>query len=256
MRLFQPSIARFSQCEVLKATHRDVGRSRPPSFGGRRPSYGSYGPWRRFVNWLERIPQDYIFYGIIAVNAAVFASWGYAHIRLTMRRNPDLYIWMRQHFTVSWQNVKNGRPYTLLSSCFSHEDWGHILMNGFTYFFMAPFVLQTLGNARFLALYFGGGLVSSMTSLQFNKDRPGYASHGASGAIYAVISYFACMAPRATFLLFGIVPMPAWAFVGGVFLFDSYSAMSDIRKGTDTAGHVGGLLAGIGYFFLRARFRL
>ncbi len=83
------------------------------------------------------------------------------------------------------------------------------------------------------------------------------------------------MAPRATFLLFGIVPMPAWAFVGGVFLFDSYSAMSEMvrnlstallnsrlihrylqRKGTDTAGHVGGLLAGIGYYLLRARFRI
>lgn len=47
------------------------------------------------------------------------------------------------------------------------------------------------------------------------------------GAIYSVVSFFACVAPRAQFALFGIVPMPAWLFVTGVFLIDGYSALNN-----------------------------
>jgi membrane associated rhomboid family serine protease len=73
--------------------------------------------------------------------------------------------------------------WTLLTACFSHEDTGHILLNGMSFFFMAPPVLALLGNMRFLALYLGGGLVSSTVSLVWNalQGRPSQ-SHGASGS--------------------------------------------------------------------------
>jgi rhomboid-like protein len=48
------------------------------------------------------------------------------------------------------------------------------------YYFMAPAVLSMLGNTAFLALYLGGGMFSSVTSLLYhNKNHPG--SQGASG---------------------------------------------------------------------------
>lgn len=125
-----------------------------------------------------------------------------------------------------------------------------------------------------------GGITSSFAGIawrNYNSPYPGPAgSHGASGAIYSVISFFACVAPTATFALFGIIPLPAWAFVTGIFLYDGYSAvnskvglsicehyfplvLTDIivmqRVATDTAGHIGGLLAGIGYFIAK-RFRV
>jgi membrane associated rhomboid family serine protease len=37
------------------------------------------------------------------------------------------------------------------------------------------------------------------------------------GAIYSCLSAFATMFPNARFLMFFIVPMPAWAAVGGIF---------------------------------------
>lgn len=46
--------------------------------------------------------------------------------------------------------------YTLLTSCFSHEDSMHLFFNGFTFYFMAPHVLGILGNVSFLGLYLGG----------------------------------------------------------------------------------------------------
>jgi hypothetical protein len=77
-----------------------------------------------------------------------------------------------------------------------------------------------------------------------------------TGALYGVLAFFACMAPRATFLIFGIVPCPAWLCISGVFIWDGFSALSGTRKGTDTAGHIGGILGGIGYYILRMRLRI
>lgn len=93
-------------------------------------------------------------------------------------------------------------------------------------------------------------------------------------AIYSVVSFLACVAPRMTFQLYGIIPIPAWLAVTGIFAYDTYSAINDKvnivpnqfrllsmltsslqQKGTDTAGHVAGMLAGIGYFLVR-RFRI
>jgi rhomboid-like protein len=101
-----------------------------------------------------------------------------------------------------------------------------------------------LGPASFLGLYLGGGIVSSMVSLVFhrvmsNNRSKTHGSEGASGmyipsqcyqadpfylhptcpagAIYASLAYYAAMFPQAQFLLFFVVPMPAWAAVGGIF---------------------------------------
>jgi len=170
-----------------------------------------------------------------------------------------LYVWMNKNFPVSMANVSAGRVWTLVTSCFSHVDTTHLLFNGLTYYWMAPTVLQLLGNTSFLALYLGGGVVSSCMSLWWNngvkKRNEGYSSHGASGAIYSIISFFACLTPTTKFYLFAIVPVPAWAFVTGILAWDGYSALYEKRSGTDTAGHVGGILAGIAYY-IRLRYRL
>jgi len=65
----------------------------------------------------------------------------------------------------------------------------------------------------------------------------------------------ACVAPTLTFRLYGIIPVPAWLVVAGIFSYDTYSTINDKGGTVDTAGHVAGLLAGAG-FFLGKRFRL
>ena len=122
-----------------------------------------------------------------------------------------------------------------------------------------------------------GGIVSSVAAIAWrNLTNPNAltGSHGASGAIYAVTSFFACVAPNATFALFGVIPLPAWAFVSGIFLWDGYNALvpsvsthpdhppfssnlicSTQGGRTDHAGHIGGLLSGIG-FFIAKRLRI
>ena len=73
------------------------------------------------------------------------------------------------------------------------------------------------------------------------------------GSVYAVVSAIACLQPSATFLIFYVIPAPAWLCVGGLFAWELWSAsFPRPHQQTDAVGHVGGLVAG----FLFARFGL
>lgn len=121
---------------------------------------------------------------------------------------------------------------------------------------MAPAVLGILGNVGFLGLYLGGvfsvtvllhaapylpecaltrtslhtgGILSSLAGIawrRYSQSGTPSGALGASGAIYSVVSFFACAAPTTTFYFFGVLPIPAWAFVTGIFLWDGYHAVN------------------------------
>ncbi|KAJ7047564.1 hypothetical protein C8F04DRAFT_1059331 [Mycena alexandri] len=208
---------------------------------------------RRFLAFLDDVPQDTVFWGIIGLNGLVFATSWWAKKKLEVERNPALFIWMRKHFATSWSSLSAGRIWTPFTSMFAHADIPHILFNGFTFYFMAPITLQILGSRQFLFLYLGGGAIASLGSIAYNKvfrNRDPY-SLGASAAIYSAISFLAFSAPKMTLLLYGIIPVPIWLAVSGIFTYDLYRTAAD-KGGTDgTAAHVGGIMAGAGYYFLR-----
>ncbi|KAF9076426.1 hypothetical protein BDP27DRAFT_1379969 [Rhodocollybia butyracea] len=222
------------------------GRARPPpdSTGGSRKSP---------LDFLDQVPENLIFYGIIGTNGAIFLMWFLAKKRYEVEGDSTALRFMYQNFTGSWANFSSGRIWTLLTPMFSHSGFQHILFNMFTFYFLGRSVLTILGTRRFLSLYIGGGLVSSLGSMFWNNSVKGRdpSSLGASGAVFATCSFLACVAPWMTFSIYGIIPVPAFIFTSGVFAFDLYSAMTDKRQGTDTAGHVAGMLAGIGYFLLK-----
>lgn len=83
------------------------------------------------------------------------------------------------------------------------------------------------------------GVTASAFSLVVNHfvtQNPFYAAHGASGATYGAISFFACAFPRTTFLLFFVVPVPAWLCVSGIFAWDVYNGLWRRGGMTDSAG--------------------
>ncbi|EGO27384.1 hypothetical protein SERLADRAFT_382112 [Serpula lacrymans var. lacrymans S7.9] len=244
-RVALSSILQFARTGIRNATHRDYHGS--GSSYGRSPNRGPRFPW------IESIPNSVIFYGIIGLNVGVFLTWQAATATWQQTGDTSLIRFLRDNFVVEMRNISSGRIWTLVTSCFSHRDFSHALFNGLTFFFMAPAVMQMLGKTRFLGLYFIGGILSGLTSLSWNdlvKHHP-IASHGASGAIYAIAAYFACALPRATFLIFFVIPCPAWVFLPGILIYDGYRSISNKNTTTDTAGHVGGLLAGIAYFAAR-----
>ncbi|KAF6767600.1 Peptidase S54, rhomboid domain protein [Kalmanozyma brasiliensis GHG001] len=201
------------------------------------------------------LPRNFVLYTIIALNFLVFGSWIYAAETLKKFSDPRPYIFLSKNFLSGWTNVKEGRWWTMLSSCVSHEEVNHFLVNMVSLAFMAPPVLALTGPTTFVLLYFGAGMVSSVVSMVGKqlvpaKDQRGLGSfsHGASGSVYAIMSTFACVNPTATFLIFFVIPAPAWACVTGIFAWDLWHASRTPKGRTDSAGHVGGILAGIAFW--------
>lgn len=223
-------------------------RYHPPQGSGRNSSV---------FDFLDRIPTNTVFWGIIGINGAVFLLWQAASGRARLEKDPSALVWMYQNFTNSITNLRNGRFWTIITSTFSHQDVGHIFFNMFTFYFMGRHLLNSIGSRQFMLLYLGGGIITSLTSMAYShlvkhRDRP---AHGASGAVYSVLAVMACAAPTMTFQLYGIIPIPAWLVVSGIFAYDSYTTIKDTSGTTDSVGHIGGMLAGVGYFMAR-RFRV
>lgn len=68
-----------------------------------------------------------------------------------------------------------------------------------------------------------------ISSLFYNRyvDKRDVPAHGASGAIYGVVTFLACVAPTLKFALYGIIPIPAWLAVSALFGYDTYSTYTD-----------------------------
>lgn len=125
-----PSVVQFLSNNICRATHRSrtVNSSRARNFYSPPPP-NSQGPWRRFVTWLDSIPHNVLFWGVLVINGAVFVAWRAAtalYVRklnlsfLTSSDKPmmhlqqssgstDLYAFMTKNFTVSVRNVSSGR---------------------------------------------------------------------------------------------------------------------------------------------------
>ncbi|KAJ7699875.1 hypothetical protein B0H17DRAFT_1252938 [Mycena rosella] len=254
---------------VLPRVCTRIPRRPSPLQYSRRPFHSSSSSRRSYhpgyFRFLDDIPEDTVFWSIIGLNGAVFAMAWWAKKKLEVERNPALYRWFQKNFTSSWNNISAGRIWTPVTSAFAHADFSHILFNGFTFYFMAPLTLSILGSRQFLFLYLGGicsihlsgGASAALGSVAYTniwrgRDVP---SVGASGAIYSVLSFLAFQAPRMTLLLYGIIPVPIYLAVGGLFSYDLYRTVQDNGGKTNTSAHVGGALAGAAYFFLR-RFRM
>ncbi|KAF8592523.1 hypothetical protein K439DRAFT_1625883 [Ramaria rubella] len=199
---------------------------------------------------INALPSNVILWTVLGLNGVVYLLWNVGIFKAKNEGDMSVLIGLQKNFTLSWDNWKDGRFWTLLTSCFSNQATTHILMNALTFYFMAPPVLQILGNVSFLTLYLGGGIASSMVTLFANEIvlHKRRVVHGASGAIFAVISFMACVAPTAKFLIFGIIPVPAWGCVAGLFSYDLFNAITERQTGVSEISHLAGMTAGLLYF--------
>jgi membrane associated rhomboid family serine protease len=144
------------------------------------------------------------------------------------------------------------------TSMFMHGSWDHILGN---MLFLAVFgknVEDAFGHARYLAFYIAGGFVATMTQTAITLSL-GSASAarvpnlGASGAIAAVLGAFIVLYPMArirSLLLVFIVPIPAWVYLGGWFVYQLVEGQAGLTSSAANGGgvaffaHVGGFAFG------------
>ncbi len=140
------------------------------------------------------------------------------------------------------------RPWTILTNLFIHAGFGHVFGNMLTLYFFGTYLSSLVGNARFLIVYFGGGILGNILLLVLAPLFPFSVAVGASGAVFAVGGALTVLRPKQRVLVFPIpVPIPLWAAViGGCFILSLLPFVA-------WQAHLGGLIFGLvaGYFFRR-----
>lgn len=144
-----------------------------------------------------------------------------------------------------WLVLDNKEYYRLFTYMFLHSGLAHLFNNSIVLVFVGGAVERILGTWKYLAAYFGCGIVAGLVSIMWNRAQfmsasGAYAySVGASGAI------------------FGIVGVMLWIVIinrGRVenislrqlLLFAALSIYSGLTTyGIDNAAHIGGLVFGL-----------
>ena len=142
---------------------------------------------------------------------------------------------------------------------FLHGSWDHILGN---MLFLAVFgknVEDAFGPLRYLAFYFAGGFVATITqtlmTLAFGTAAEARVPNlGASGAIAAVLGAYFVLYPNSTvrgLVVIFPVQLSAWFFLGAWFLYQLIEANFGLFGSAANGGgvaffaHVGGFVFGV-----------
>ena len=151
-------------------------------------------------------------------------------------------------------------PLTVLTSMFLHGGLVHLVGNMLFLWIFGNNVEDALGRLRFLGFYLGAGVVAAAvqtlaTAVQAAPLPAGDATAllsvpmvGASGAIAGVLGAYLVIFPRArvqTLVVFFILYLPAWLFIGLWFLYQVGAVVYGGAPGVAVFAHVGGFLAGL-----------
>jgi membrane associated rhomboid family serine protease len=191
---------------------------------------------------------------IIVANFAVWLFYELPHLQSSVLH--------ASFYPCTVDNACQGHPswgVSWITSMFLHGSWDHILGN---MLFLAVFgknVEDAFGHVRYLAFYFAGGFVATMTQtavtlLAGTAAEARVPNLGASGAIAAVLGAFFVLYPNSRvfgLIVFWPVRISAWFFLGAWFLYQLVEANFGLFGATANGGgvaffaHVGGFLFGV-----------
>lgn len=139
-----------------------------------------------------------------------------------------------------YQVTKRREYYRFITSGFVHADFGHLIFNMLSLWFVGEGIEQLFaalfgasGSFYYLFLYLVGIVVSDIPSYLKNRTNSNYNSLGASGGVSAVLFAAILFAPTMTISLYFFIKMKAFIF-GILFLGYSYY---EARKGTSYVNH-------------------
>jgi len=149
-----------------------------------------------------------------------------------------------RHLLKAWELVTYGFVHDALN------PW-HLVVNMLTLWFFGRVVEEVMGRAEFFRFYFTAIVLAGaawLASVQIGHPLQAarFSLVGASGAVMAVLAVFIWYFPRQTLLIWGVLPVPAWAL--GLLYF-----VSDVQGATSGGGnvahvaHIAGAIFGLLY---------
>lgn len=163
--------------------------------------------------------------------------------------------WLSDHMAVHVNTLS--QPWLwwqYLTAGFAHtpQRFEHILFNMLALYFLGRDVERVYGTREFIRLYLVMVVFASVVwdVVNWLGGTPGIVqAYGASGALAGVVVLFALNFPRATVLLFFVLPIPAWLL--GVFVvgMDIYGALGQGETSNIAYSmHLAGAAFGFIYF--------
>eukprot|EP00892_Ulva_mutabilis_P003813 jgi/Ulvmu1/1803/UM119_0021.1 len=219
--------AHLQRMEAMECTRRPGMLAFWGSTGGQRGRASS-------ISWSRRsfssMPPDTVVYSIMLVNFGVFMTW----------QGDSLKRFMSTHFTTSYSHIKAGYLHTLLTHAVSHAQPMHLFSNMFTFYFFGSSLGGIIGSGRLLQLYAASAITGGLAQSFFDRRSVGL---GASAAVNAIVIFSVLLNPTATYLIYGIVPAPAWALGLGWLAYDGMGAYKGVGNVAYLA-HLGGAAIG------------
>jgi membrane associated rhomboid family serine protease len=153
--------------------------------------------------------------------------------------------------------VLHGQIWRLLTHAFLHDTssiW-HIVWNMLILWWFGRDMEDLYGWREFLAFYLVSALVGGLAfSAAFVAGIYNGPALGASGAVTAVVTLFACHFPTRVILVFFVLPVPIWIFVLITIAKDSFDVLGRTNNGIAAAAHLGG--AAFAFLYNRQHWRL
>ncbi|KAI1611301.1 hypothetical protein EDD36DRAFT_466252 [Exophiala viscosa] len=212
-----------------------------------------------------------IMFGCMAASGVVFGAWswsrnlfsvpGVSPQNQTSQKRMGMMNWLMTNFTSKTEDIRKNRWWTMLTAAFSHIEPYHLMGNLFAFNTFTHYLIHTgITPVHYAGAIVGTAIIGNLAWLfhQARKEKvsgqPARAL-GLSGVVMGLGAAASFAAPRAQVALFGIVPMPIWAFMAAYIAFDTYMVDSPTSR-IGHAAHLGGAAAGAVYYGLVLRGRL
>src|SRR5216683_462133 len=147
-------------------------------------------------------------------------------------------------------DVLHGEVWRLLTYAFLHEPgiWQHIVFNMLFLWWFGSDVEDIYGSREFLAIYLLSAILGGVAFVLTAEATGARLCLGASGAVTAVMVLCALHYPSRVILLFFIVPVPIWLFVGFQVVQDAFVFLSHQKTSTAVVVHLAGALFAFGHY--------
>ena len=180
-----------------------------------------------------------------------------ANVFVSFKGFNDFYFVEQYKFNVG--AINRGEKFRLFSSGFLHANPNHLIMNMIGLYLFADQVVEVIGPAGFLAVYFGSLFAGSLLSLYFNKDNYMYSALGASGAVTGILYSAILLGPdEKRYFIFlpqniGSLDLGIKSYLLGVaYLLYTIYAMKHKNDNIGHDAHFGGAIGGYIITFILA----
>jgi len=213
----------------------------------------------------RNVTNGYIKNACLALSGIVFIAWQYV-LRDGSTTLADPQVWtsidrrlprgalhrvrrfLEKNFYLGRGDERH-KPWTLITSAFSHISSGHFLANAVSFNQFATVFAILLPPIHFggviLTSAFAGSAAFLLQQSQEKFSDRRVRALGLSGVTSGMGAMAAYLFPQARVSVYGF-GMPMWAAVAGYFAWDAFSLESQ-KSATGHAAHLGGAMAGLIY---------